>query len=519
MDGYDYKFNDPKELQKEDLEDKLKVTAANVILLSDYKRSNRLNIDGLFVLYEDEFDKAYPEIDYDVFEEHELIKAKDKSKLVPKTIIDKIGRKRVVWVKPVELPKHIEGLSGMAVSSAYQKHIHNTKVKRMSREASLEFIGRHYGKIVADELRTYLDNNVPIKRGKDNKGQSYEMVGGHTPLTQKIVGRIDKAINNLHKEIENTSDAHRKSRCSDAINRLNAFKSGLEHFASIKRENYADRGSFEWARFQAYPWTGKTDGQLVGGYDLSRAIGTIHDDIYAPELVGEILKSASSRPQVVMSSYDGNLRMKIISTWKEGKEGVVTIDDRSKYNSGGHVILEAYDGREGKHSEGQHKQIKVTINAIQNMISVKEHSSPMRISSFHYNRRGRAFHRGDEYSSQINTFSGDRHSVISHEIGHAVETKYKDINLAAKRVRLELAHKDYKGDAITYFNENETSNKQFIRGEYPSDYCGRIYPNGTTEIVSVFFEEILHSPWNYTSKKGAKKIFIELINAMQGEKS
>ena len=91
--------------------------------------------------------------------QEDLEKAKkDISKLVPKIVVDSIGRSKTVYVKPINMiskqtkVKKDEGSTDLHEEAMNRFH-HNTKVQRMGREAAFKQVERHYGKEITDNLR------------------------------------------------------------------------------------------------------------------------------------------------------------------------------------------------------------------------------------------------------------------------------------------------------------------------------------------------------------------------------
>ncbi len=106
---------------------------------------------------------------------------KDISQLVQKIIVDSIGRKKVVWVKPMDTIKRSDKKGDDAIhTEAIDRHTHNTKTQRMGRESSLLQIERHYGRDIADKIRNSVTNTkaepLPDNKKMDVQGNQVEYI-------------------------------------------------------------------------------------------------------------------------------------------------------------------------------------------------------------------------------------------------------------------------------------------------------------------------------------------------------
>lgn len=135
---------------------------------------------------------------------------KDISKLVGKVIVDSIGRRKTVYVKPMDMIRKDTKTGTQDVhADALARHHHNTKVQRMGKEASLKQVERHFGKEVTDKIRndSVLKPEKPVEEVKvdeKNKSGVEYMTSGRNKIN--VHNNAIEAINMATGKASNQAD-------------------------------------------------------------------------------------------------------------------------------------------------------------------------------------------------------------------------------------------------------------------------------------------------------------------------
>ncbi len=202
------------------------------------QRIDMSNIDATEHLTEAELIKAYPLSDYEHYEEEgisrflddlnsNLIKAstgdidaaiekgkKDISKLTKKTITDKLGRTRTVYVKRHEVGRNHDHPSQKHAEAV---HMYNTKKKYMSKDNAKAHVARHVGEKHADYAHMHVstgktDTAKPKSQPKKESkfGATYDdlpdnlKIAGIKGSIKRLTGVSGKeaVLNDYKKELE-----------------------------------------------------------------------------------------------------------------------------------------------------------------------------------------------------------------------------------------------------------------------------------------------------------------------------
>lgn len=106
-----------------------------------------------------------------------------------------------------------------------------------------------------------------------------------------------------------------------------------------------------------------------------------------------------------------------------------------------------------------------------------------------YQKGTRAYYQ--DGGNLVSFGSFDRTDTFMHEFGHHVEFKYKDYQEKAQ----EFLKKRTKGEKLTTIYK-DTQEKGW-KDEFFKHYCGKYYPTGATELMSMGLERMYKDPYGF----------------------
>ncbi len=122
----------------------------------------------------------------------------------------------------------------------------------------------------------------------------------------------------------------------------------------------------------------------------------------------------------------------------------------------------------------------------------------------------RGFGRAHCAGTDVLLYEGDDAVTLWHEAAHAIEHRSDGIAKAAKALWLKRS-RGHRRESMANHGIGYESHEQTFVDEWFNPYCGKVYPTGSTEIVSMGVDTYLANPVDFYAKDPEHFLFIAAV--------